>query len=104
MNQNDKKVREVYNIDESLLIDLSFEERKGNFFEKSLTFYNQVKDRQVKSLSQKQQNWLWELECVLHDRAENKKSPNFENFQPQQKPQKKESFFDKILTKLTKWF
>lgn len=64
------------NIDEIFLkslIDDPYVGRKSkSFFRKSLTFYAQVKNRDVKTLSDKQKNWLWELSCIIHDRKSNK--------------------------------
>lgn len=71
-NQNEVGiVEDLYDIDEAYLDDLASEETKGNFFEKSLAFYRDVKNKSIKDLSYRQKNWLNEIEGILHDRKNN---------------------------------
>lgn len=78
MNKDLKKiVATQYAINEEFLNELSHLKTKSSFFKKSLKFYQAVKLREVSSLSDKQLNWLTEIEAILHDRVKNKVN-NFE--------------------------
>lgn len=59
--------------DLKLCIEESYYSSKSlSFFEKSLNFYLEVENKKVSELSEKQLNWLWEVNCILHDRKNNR--------------------------------
>lgn len=76
-NENNLKVNEHPDykiITEEYLQKLKFDSyhSKNNksykYFSKALQFYVSVKDRSVSSLTENQQNWLWEISVTIHDR------------------------------------
>ena len=64
-------VSDRFDIDIELLEHLAQCENSGDFFNRSLSFFEEVQGRDAASLSQKQLNCLFELESVLHDRKQN---------------------------------
>lgn len=52
----------------ALLVEKSVNKKSYKYFSKALNFYSSVQDRQVKTLTEKQLNWLWELSCMIQDR------------------------------------
>ena len=59
-----KKVTEVYAIDEDELLELRTE---SAYWEASYSFYMEVKNRSVESLSDKQIEWLDRIDNYLDD-------------------------------------
>lgn len=93
------KVSDVYGIDEALLDQLASSQRKGEYFEKSLKFYNEVKHKNVGSLTSGQKNWLNTLDGILSNRSrknQQRNTPSQDN--------SNEGFFSRLLDKLTKFF
>ena len=59
-----KKVKDVYNIDEDDLQNVS---ETSDYWENSYNFYMQVKEWDIGSLSGAQKNWLDKIETSLED-------------------------------------
>lgn len=70
--ENKILVKDKYQINLELLVQLAKDDKHAGFFKKSLKFYNDVNSREINTLSEKQLNWLNEIEGILHDRENNK--------------------------------
>lgn len=73
-HNSQKKVKDSFQIDETLLfklVDYEIRNSDKDFFQKSSKFYFDVKERSTNTLSDKQRDWLNEIDSILHDRASN---------------------------------
>lgn len=101
------KEHQDYKVDlvelETSIEESVYSKKSLSFFENSLKFYKEVENKKVSELSEKQLNWLWELNCVLHDRKNNRvevKEQELEYLTLAAKAlsiSKKESFLSKII-------
>lgn len=89
MKEVSNKVKDVYQIDSAMLENIAFSEKKGDFFQKSLNFYNQIKEKDSSLLSKKQKNWLLEIENSLNKRKSKELKKDLNN--------QKTSFLNRIL-------
>lgn len=92
----EKKVAQVYYIDEALLESLA-QRSKGKFFAASHKFYQSVKQQPVSALSPKQTQWLIKLVQILEERERKLR-------QPKNRVRKKFTWFPKKTPQGWVWF
>jgi len=64
-------VKDLFGVDEEEIEEKAENEERGDFWTNSLSFYNQVKDRDIQTLSKKQTNWLEKIDDLIQQEENN---------------------------------